>query len=308
MRITLVHAGAFGDTVLLAPLLRSLRQRWSGATRTVVTRWEFGQMLLRLDLAENCADANSPLHSRWFAPITVATNRVLSPPGRIPETVAPAWADCDLLISAVSNGHDVWAGNAHHFSTAGEILFFQPRPPPDFSHSVPEFHRQQLASLALPLSHMPPFHCHATGPIIIASGAGGRGKCRPLDEFIALGRLLGKKGRNVRFLLGPTELERFSVSHMQAIGREFPIDKCEELMRLMDLLQSAGGFIGNDSGPGHLAAAMGLPTLVFFSGGNPAQWAPIGPRVQAVAVSAMVANADDRQNQITRLLAMGCGV
>lgn len=308
MRITLVHAGALGDTVLLAPLLRSLRQRWSGATRTVVTRWEFGQMLLRLDLAENCADANSLLHSRWFSPITVATNGVLLPPDRALETAVPAWADCDLLISAVSNGHDAWAENAHHFSTAGEILFFQPRPPSDFSHSVPEFHRRQLAALALPLSLMPPFHCHATGPMLIAPGAGGRGKCRPLDEFIALGRLLGKKGRNVRFLLGPTELEWFSASQMQAIGREFPIDKCEELMRLMDLLQSAGGFIGNDSGTGHLAAAMGLPTLVFFSGGNPAQWAPIGPRVQAVAVSAMVANADERQNQITRLLAMGCGV
>ncbi len=46
----------------------------------------------------------------------------------------------------------------------------------------------------------------------------------------------------------------------------------------------AGLFIGVDSGPAHLAAALGLPTLSLFSGTNrAAQWAPQGARVAVLA-------------------------
>ena len=42
-------------------------------------------------------------------------------------------------------------------------------------------------------------------------------------------------------------------------------------------------FIGNDSGPTHMAAALGLPTLCVCSGTvHPAQWAPVGPAALAI--------------------------
>lgn len=40
------------------------------------------------------------------------------------------------------------------------------------------------------------------------------------------------------------------------------------------LLSGASLFIGNDSGPAHIAAAFGLPTLVLFGPSKPAIWAP----------------------------------
>jgi ADP-heptose:LPS heptosyltransferase len=47
------------------------------------------------------------------------------------------------------------------------------------------------------------------------------------------------------------------------------------------MLAAMSGFdayIGNDSGPTHLAASQGLPTLCICSGTNdPVQWAPLGP-------------------------------
>ncbi len=33
-------------------------------------------------------------------------------------------------------------------------------------------------------------------------------------------------------------------------------------------------FIGNDSGPAHMAAAFGVPTVVLFGNSNPAIWGP----------------------------------
>ncbi len=40
------------------------------------------------------------------------------------------------------------------------------------------------------------------------------------------------------------------------------------------LLASACLFIGNDSGPAHMAAAFGLPVVVIFGNSNPAIWGP----------------------------------
>jgi heptosyltransferase III len=45
------------------------------------------------------------------------------------------------------------------------------------------------------------------------------------------------------------------------------------------LLDKAAHFIGNDSGPGHLAAALGISTHVFFRTTNPVIWHPLGPQV-----------------------------
>ena len=43
---------------------------------------------------------------------------------------------------------------------------------------------------------------------------------------------------------------------------------------LIALVTSARLFVGNDSGPAHLAAAVGKPTVVIFGSTNPVQWHP----------------------------------
>ena len=45
------------------------------------------------------------------------------------------------------------------------------------------------------------------------------------------------------------------------------------------VLARAGVYVGNDSGISHLAAAWGAPVVALFGPTDPAQWAPIGPRV-----------------------------
>lgn len=47
-----------------------------------------------------------------------------------------------------------------------------------------------------------------------------------------------------------------------------------KLAELKQLLASASLFIGNDSGPAHMAAAFGLPVIVIFSASDPEIWAP----------------------------------
>jgi ADP-heptose:LPS heptosyltransferase len=54
---------------------------------------------------------------------------------------------------------------------------------------------------------------------------------------------------------------------------------------LAGLLGLAGGLVGLNSGPGHLAGAVGTPVLSLFSGANdPARWGPRGPQVRVMTV------------------------
>lgn len=46
------------------------------------------------------------------------------------------------------------------------------------------------------------------------------------------------------------------------------------LTRTKELLAGATMFVGNDSGPAHMAAAFGLPVLVLFGPSDPVTWAP----------------------------------
>jgi ADP-heptose:LPS heptosyltransferase len=48
------------------------------------------------------------------------------------------------------------------------------------------------------------------------------------------------------------------------------------------VLERARLYVGNDSGISHLAAAWGAPVLALFGPTDPAQWAPIGPRVRVL--------------------------
>ncbi|MEI9972635.1 MAG: glycosyltransferase family 9 protein, partial [Ignavibacteriota bacterium] len=46
------------------------------------------------------------------------------------------------------------------------------------------------------------------------------------------------------------------------------------LAEVKSLLAGASFFVGNDSGPAHMAAAFGLPVAVIFGNSNPAIWGP----------------------------------
>ena len=54
------------------------------------------------------------------------------------------------------------------------------------------------------------------------------------------------------------------------------------LLELLDGLSGASAYVGHDSGPTHLAAIIGLPTLALFGPTDPAVWSPLGPRVRTL--------------------------
>ena len=50
------------------------------------------------------------------------------------------------------------------------------------------------------------------------------------------------------------------------------------------MANQAGAYLGNDSGPSHLAAMLGIPTEVIYLSTSPRIWSPVGPRVKLLGI------------------------
>jgi ADP-heptose:LPS heptosyltransferase len=86
------------------------------------------------------------------------------------------------------------------------------------------------------------------------------------DGFLEVARRLRASRSNVVVIGGPGD----DLSPFQ----EFPTLSGVPLSEIKNLLASASIFVGNDSGPAHMAAAFGVPSVVIFGASNPAIWGP----------------------------------
>jgi ADP-heptose:LPS heptosyltransferase len=114
--------------------------------------------------------------------------------------------------------------------------------------------------------------------IIIHPGAGSIRKRWPPARFLKLANVLEKRGLQPQFVCGPAEPELIE----EIRNQDRQIHSFSELTDLVDWLESTGGYIGNDSGVSHLAAFVGLPSVVIFGPADPVRWKPLGPKVQIV--------------------------
>jgi heptosyltransferase-3 len=86
------------------------------------------------------------------------------------------------------------------------------------------------------------------------------------DGFLAVAERLKQLGLEAIFIGG--EGDDLAPFHEYFQVRGAP------LATVKSLLAGASLFIGNDSGPAHMAAAFGLPVVVIFGNSNPTIWGP----------------------------------
>ncbi len=106
----------------------------------------------------------------------------------------------------------------------------------------------------------------AGGPAVIHPVASTPAKTWPAARFLAAARHLCQTGFDPVFIgAAADDLAPF---------REFRTLAGAPLSEIKRLLASASLFVGNDSGPAHMAAACGLPVIVIFGTSDPAIWGP----------------------------------
>ncbi|MEX1023748.1 MAG: glycosyltransferase family 9 protein [Planctomycetota bacterium] len=142
--------------------------------------------------------------------------------------------------------------------------------------------RAELASLAFE-------HGFAgEGPLVVLNpNAGGLSLERrwPAERFgLLAARCIGELGARVALIGAPDERARNAevVRHAgpQPAGRIFDLAGRASLPASFALLASADVFVTNDSGPMHVAAALGTPTLGLFGPETPVMYAPLGMRAR----------------------------
>ena len=188
-------------------------------------------------------------------------------PQKFDAVVSARWDPRDHLLMALTG-----AKRQYGFPRLGsQVVLTDP-----LNHKVPLSHRhwywQQLAkALGLDLApHSTPQQRVDGGQIVIHSGASQPVKVWSLERYARLVGRLRQKGYTVQVLCDAGQ---------QPFWREFGENVVvpRNVTELCAAMDSAEIFIGNDSGPGHLAAASGIPTFTIFGNQSPAMFAPIHP-------------------------------
>ncbi len=115
------------------------------------------------------------------------------------------------------------------------------------------------------------------GPrVLIHAGATKTYKMWHPEQFASLCQRLRRCGC-VPVLIGAGHKDRAQIKRVQSFLSDPLPDLCDQLglAGLVALCHSSQGYVGNDSGPMHLAAACGLPTVALFGPTDDRLWAPL---------------------------------
>ena len=114
-------------------------------------------------------------------------------------------------------------------------------------------------------------HSHRDGEILVHTGAGQPVRVWPLERYQYLVARLRQKGYRVQVACDPDQRGWWVDVGEQSVATPRSVSE------LFTLTDRAGVFIGNDSGPGHLAAFCGVPTFTLFGPQVPEWFAPLHP-------------------------------
>ncbi|HUA66348.1 MAG TPA: glycosyltransferase family 9 protein [Alphaproteobacteria bacterium] len=112
--------------------------------------------------------------------------------------------------------------------------------------------------------------------VLIHTGARHPVRVWPLENYRRLAAKLRATGLEVQIVCNPEQNDWWKQNGESSV--ECPTS----VSALIELTDRAGVFIGNDSGPGHIAALCGVPTFTIFGPQLPEWWVPFHPRSEYV--------------------------
>ncbi|XAM00223.1 glycosyltransferase family 9 protein [Phycisphaeraceae bacterium D3-23] len=264
------HQAALGDFVLMFPLLRAL-----GGPIKLVAPWQRAELAAKLLPHVTPVDIEQFEFTRMFVP---------GGPTHLSPVVTDLFDQTQTVISFIGAEHNHWRDNLSERLGHAKLCFVDPRPASDKPQHITLAHRAQLADqgLALEPAHPSPRH-NPAGPVVLHPGSGGLVKCWPVDRYEALIARLASEGRSVTPVLGEVEAERWPSDRLERWTQTLGAQVCRSPVELLPVLSSASLYVGNDAGPTHLAAQLGLPTVALFGPTCPERWGPVGPCVAIIA-------------------------
>lgn len=288
-RILAVHSGALGDCVLFGHLLSRLGGDVPNGRGSppicLVARGEIAGLLEGLGRAHRSLDFDALPIQEIFGDDDL--NRC-----ELPRLLGPH----DKLISCFATGNRVAEGRLAAVCGAQTACFLPVRPAPECGAHLLDLWCDMLG-MAPQAGPPHPWPVPAEWTVqarqalaalgigrrsryyVIHPGAGSPAKCWPLESFAALAGRLG----SAVIVLGPVEADLWPDEAIAALAGRLTVLKCPSLKTLAGVLAGAAGYVGNDSGVSHLAAALGSPAVALFGPTRPEHFAPIGARTRVVS-------------------------
>lgn len=277
------HAGALGDHVMIWPLVRALARQ--GASVTVVCAGSHAR-LCEQEIARQVgagagvvrgSDSEHPrFNALWRGPQAVTT-----------EWVEPGVSMVVTFLADLEHGRGrVWhASAARMFPNAERVFVGRPDRKDGEAQRREVWTRARVAQFGGVEARR-----NVEGPIVLYPGAGSDDKRVSDEQWGRVARLLlVEKALGtppIHVVLGRNEVERGVsaegilrvVNHHSRVR----VVTCAELPALAEELRGARVVAGADTGPLHLSAQLGVPTVAVFGPTNAWVWSPVGPRVRVV--------------------------
>ena len=303
--ILIIKPSSLGDIVLALPALSALRRSFPNSRISWLVRPEFAALLENHPhLDEVIPFDRKFLGKAWFHP--VAFGALVSLTRRLRNGRFDAVFDLQGLFRTASLA---WlSGCKKRFGRAGARefahIFYTDKVPQrmDCAHLVDyyleiirtagagdisvEFVLPQEPAAAESTDRLLTSHETASNNYaVLVPGSAHRDKCWPTARFAELAdRITTQFGLSI--VATGTDPEAGVVERLREKAN-VPITNLAgktSLSELMVLLRGAKLVVSNDTGPGHIAAASGVPLVLMFGKSNPVRVAPYGRKECVVAV------------------------
>jgi lipopolysaccharide heptosyltransferase III len=186
-----------------------------------------------------------------------------------------------------------WSGSQfsflYHVLVPGPEAFYGPRPVHSVEHRMTQFYWLGLPRTPIPPAKLYPqpdaassvekkLEAQGLAPgrpyAVLQPGAAFATRRWPLEHFALLAAWLAAEWKLAPVvLLGPGEQE-FLAEARRLFDPPAVVVEGLDLRQLIALISSARLFVGHDTGPTHVAAAVRCPVVAIFGSSSPAIWRP----------------------------------
>jgi len=295
VHVLVIRRRYLGDIVLLGSVLRNLRLHWPDATLSVLTEAAYADVLA-LNPDVNRALTFPRGAGGWFAFARALRRAGFTHVLDFDNTDKTALvtrltgAAVRVTFDRETNpfrhrwaytGHAV-VTNAFYTSqhiTETYLALLAPAGVPVATREVRLVPRPEDHAAALPLVGLPKAEIRNSKfrRVLVHPGSRSAFRLWPADRFAAVcDRLQDELGAQVFLVSGPgeqkmvKEIRGLARTHLVALEQRLTVGQFAALLAQFDLL------LCHDSGPMHIAAAVGTPVVALFGSQNAAIWHPLG--------------------------------
>lgn len=297
-RILLVRTDNVGDVLLTTPALNALRAKYPKAFIGYLCRWYTAPLLqnnpaINQVLMVDDAFPFGPIGKIKDLKFDVSIHFYLDPRStvmtamaKIPRRIGPRskiWAG--LLTDPIEqNRSDVQKHEAEYNLDLAEYCGATPLklPPSIFLTPIERREGGQILSRACGVPD--------AKPVVIHPGTGGHVETWPVGHFVELAEKIANRGDHVLFTagLGESKIIEQVMKLKHRNVHSIPAASLS-LRQLACVIAASRMFIGNSSGPLHIASAVGVPTISFFPKSplvtSARRWGPYGNMKQNRIIS-----------------------